>query len=151
MSQSPAKRQSRRRHVVAAGVFDGLHAGHRYYLRAAKRFGHKLTVIIARDQTVQAVKNKTPRYSERQRRAAVAALPEVDRAVLGKPLRTNEAGARFTFLLQLKPDVICLGYDQPVKTPALRRFLNTHGLRRTRIVRARKAPASNKKVLPSGG
>lgn len=149
MSRAPSQRRSRQTHVVAAGVFDGLHDGHRYYLRAAKRLGNVLTVIIARDQTVQAIKKKTPRYSEKQRRATVAALPEVDRAVLGKRLRTSDPNARFALILQLKPDVICLGYDQPVKTAALRRFLNTHSLRNTRIVRARKAP-KEKRPTPEG-
>ncbi|TSC63907.1 MAG: FAD synthetase [Parcubacteria group bacterium Gr01-1014_106] len=138
------QRQPYQTHVVAAGVFDGLHDGHRYYLRAAKRLGDVLTVIVARGQTVQVIKNKTPRYSEKQRRAAVARFPDVDYAVLGNRLSAARPEHRFALLLQLKPDVICLGYDQPVKTPALRRFLNTHGLRTTRIVRARKAPIDKK-------
>ncbi len=127
-------------HVVAAGVFDGLHAGHRYYLRTARNLGDRLTVIVARDATVPLLKGKRTRRSERARRAAVAALPEVDHAVLGRTVRRVDAGIRFRVLEDLRPDVVCLGYDQPVKTAFLRRFLNTHGLRHTRIVRARKAP-----------
>jgi cytidyltransferase-like protein len=128
--------------VVAAGVFDGIHDGHRYYLQRAKRLGDHLTVIIARDATIPIIKGKRPRYSERERRAAVARLPEVDRAVLGFRVRSKAAGERFRILRVLKPHVICLGYDQPVHTRKLRAYLNTHGLRRTRIVRVRKAPLS---------
>ena len=127
-------------HVVAAGTFDGVHDGHRYYLRFAKRLGDRLTVIVARDSTVPIIKKKSPRHAEQSRLAAVAKLPEVDRAVLGKKVRSDHPEDRFAILLRLKPDVICLGYDQPVKTVVLRTFLNAHGLRRTRIVRARKAP-----------
>lgn len=127
-------------HIVAAGTFDGVHDGHRYYLRYARSLGNRLTVIVARDRTVALIKNKSTRRSERSRLAAIRKLPEVDRAVLGLPVQRVGAGSRFRILLRLKPDVICLGYDQPVKTADLRTFLNTYGLRNTRIVRARKAP-----------
>lgn len=130
----------KRLHVVAAGTFDGLHQGHRYYLRAAKRHGGVLTVIVARDATVALVKQKSTRRSERQRLAAVAALPEVDRALLGRPVRSADTEARFQILIDLHPDVICLGYDQPVRIQPLRRFLRSHGLGSTRIVRIGKAP-----------
>lgn len=128
--------------VVAAGTFDGLHAGHRYYLRAAKSLGDHLTVIVARDATVPVVKGKRTRRNERRRRDAVAALPWVGRAVLGGRVQGRASGQRFRILLRLKPDVICLGYDQPVKVRALRRFLDTHGLAHTRIVRAGRLPGS---------
>lgn len=126
-------------HVVAAGTFDGLHDGHRYYLRTARKLGDILTVIVARDATVQIVKNKRARRSERQRLAAVAALPEVDHAVLGSRVQARDPEARFHILLGLKPDMLCLGYDQPVHTKALRRFLDTRGLGRVRIVRLQKS------------
>ncbi len=128
------------RRVVAAGVFDGLHAGHRYYLRSAKRLGDHLTVIVARDATVPAIKGKRPQRRERARRAAVAQLPEVDRALLGNPVTRIEPEQRFRILLRLRPQVVCLGYDQPVNARDLRRFLQRHGLNGTRIVRVPKAP-----------
>lgn len=127
--------------VVAAGVFDGIHAGHRYYLRAAKRLGNHLTVIVARDATVPLIKGKRPKQNERQRRAAIARLSEVGRAVLGLRVTQATVDQRFRILLGLKPDVVCLGYDQPVASKELRRYLNTHGLARTRIVRARARPS----------
>lgn len=126
--------------VVAAGVFDGLHEGHHYYVKVAKRLGDHLTVIVARDATVPLIKGKRPRRNERARRAAVARLPEVDRAVLGNPVRRADPAQRFRILLRLRPDVVCLGYDQPVNTRELRRFLNRHGLGKTRIIRASRAP-----------
>ncbi|TSC72720.1 MAG: FAD synthetase [Parcubacteria group bacterium Gr01-1014_38] len=140
MQKLKPRRSSHGVHVVAAGTFDGLHDGHRYYLRAAKRLGSRLTVIVARDRTVPLIKGKVARRRERKRLAAVAALPWVDRALLGEPVRPGHPEDRFKILLRLKPGMICLGYDQPVKTVTLRKFLNTRGLRRTRIVRARQAP-----------
>lgn len=128
--------------VVAAGVFDGLHRGHHFYLRAAKRLGDHLTVIVARDATVPIVKKKHAKRSERSRLATVARLPAVDRAVLGDRVGSRNPTARFQKLVWLQPDVVCLGYDQPVDTRKLRRFLDVHGLPRTRIVRTRKAPGT---------
>ena len=135
------RRIQRTRRVVAAGTFDDIHAGHRYYLRTAKRLGDHLTVIVARDTTVPLIKGKKPRKGERQRRAAIAALPEVDRAVLGSRVHSKDPAQRFHILLRMKPDVICLGYDQPVPTRQLRVFLDRHGLPLTRIVRVRRHPA----------
>ncbi len=126
--------------VVAAGTFDGIHAGHRHYLRTARNLGDHLTVIVARDATVPIVKGKRPRRNERQRRLEVAKLPGVDRAILGRHVRAAHPEARFKILLRLRPDVICLGYDQPVKTRQLRSFLDRNGMHRARIVRAKKAP-----------
>lgn len=130
--------------VVAAGTFDGIHDGHRYYLRAARNLGDHLTVIVARDATVPRIKGKRARWNERQRRAGVAKLSEVDRALLGRHLRSSDQDERFRVLLSLRPDVICLGYDQPVETKKLRRFLNRNGMEGTRIVRAKPAPRSCK-------
>lgn len=130
----------RLRRVVTAGVFDGLHDGHRWYLRTAKKLGDHLTVIVARDATVPIVKNKHPKHSERSRVAAVAALPGVDRAMLGGLIRSTHPDERFRILVFLRPAVICLGYDQPVNARALRKFLDRHGFKKTRIVRARKKP-----------
>lgn len=130
----------KRLRVVAAGTFDGLHDGHRYYLRTARQLGDTLTVIVARDATVALVKQKSTRRSERQRLAAVAALPEVDHALLGQSVRSADGEARFQILLDLRPDVIGLGYDQPVRVQQLRRFLRSRGLGSTRIVRIGEAP-----------
>lgn len=140
VSGGKRRRRTSRIRVVAAGTFDGIHAGHRYYLRSAKSYGGHLTVIVARDATVPLIKGKRTFRNERQRLRDLAALPEVDRAVLGNPVRTAKPADRFRILQTLQPDVICLGYNQPVDRKALRRFLNTHGMRKTRIVRVRRAP-----------
>lgn len=139
---------STRTRILAAGTFDGIHAGHRAYLRAAKALGGTLTVIVARDATVVRLKGKRPRRTERQRLAAIAKLPEVDRAVLGLPVRTAREGERFRLLLRLRPDIICLGYDQPVHVRPLQRFLSTHGLAKTCILRLPHFRAPAKRVPP---
>ena len=102
--------KSKRKVVLASGVFDLLHFGHVWFLEEAKRAGGKdakLIVIIARDSTVEKTKGRKPIMSEDQRRALVVSLKVVDEAVLGyKDLDIGEV------IGKIKPDLIALGYDQ---------------------------------------
>ncbi len=89
------------------GVFDGLHPGHRDFLRQAGRFGKKPTVVVARDSAVCKLKNKRPHWGERIRLRAVRKIKGVGRAVLG-----DETQSSYSVIKKFKPDIICLGYDQ---------------------------------------
>lgn len=96
--------------VLAAGVFDLLHYGHIKYLEEAKKLGGpdaKLTVIVARDETVRRMKGQDPVIPEDQRRATVEALKVVDEALLGfEDLDLDRV------IQQVKPDIIAVGHDQ---------------------------------------
>lgn len=91
--------------VLLFGTFDRLHPGHRFVLTEAQKRG-KLTIIVARDVTVQRHKGKLPMQSEEERRAAVSRAVPSARVLLGdsddylRPVRENA------------PDLILLGYDQ---------------------------------------
>ncbi len=91
--------------VLLFGTFDQLHPGHRFILAEASRRG-ALTVIIARDVTVERHKGRLPRQSEEERRAAVQLAVPSAKVLLGdsddylRPVRENA------------PDLILLGYDQ---------------------------------------
>lgn len=102
--------KSKRKVILASGVFDLLHLGHVRFLEEAKRAGGKyakLIVIIARDSTVEKTKGRKPIMSEDQRRALVVSLKVVDEAVLGyEGLDIGEV------IEKIKPNVIALGYDQ---------------------------------------
>jgi len=102
--------KSKRKVILASGVFDLLHLGHVRFLEEAKRVGGKdakLIVIIARDSTVEKTKGRKPIMSEDQRRALVVSLKVVDEAVLGyEDLDIGEV------IEKIKPNVIALGYDQ---------------------------------------
>ena len=93
--------------VMVFGVFDGLHPGHRAFLRQAGRYGKKLVVVVARDQAVRKLKYKTPCQNERQRIAAIRRIKEVSMATHG-----DKAQSKYGVIGRLKPDIICLGYDQ---------------------------------------
>ncbi len=92
--------------VLAFGTFDYFHPGHEYFLTEAKKLGDHLTVIVARDATVQQVKNRLPRQNETERLQAIQAFPAVDKARLGNQ------GDKYRVIIEEQPDLIALGYDQ---------------------------------------
>lgn len=92
--------------VLCCGTFDGLHAGHLFFLAQAKKFGEELIVVVAADQSRKKFSGKKPWLTQKERCALVGALRTVDRAVPGSP--TN-------FLMAIKkyrPQVVVLGHDQ---------------------------------------
>lgn len=113
--------------MLATGVFDLLHIGHLRFLEESRKKGgpgSKLVVVVARDKTVLQRKGKGPVVPEDQRRELVAALRVVDRAILGR-----EEIDLLGVLKEVKPDIVCVGYDQ-----------NAIRIAVTRIVRREKLP-----------
>tara|TARA_Y100000310_G_C20590184_1_gene767555 strand:- start:384 stop:785 length:402 start_codon:yes stop_codon:yes gene_type:complete len=113
--------------VLAFGTFDGVHPGHENFFEQASKLGN-LTVVIARDATVQAVKHRTPDHDEATRQALVQAQPTVQKAILGN------TGNKYDVILAEKPDIIALGYDQTHFTEKLASWLAEH-LPDTQVVR----------------
>ncbi|MBU1626219.1 adenylyltransferase/cytidyltransferase family protein [bacterium] len=91
---------------MAFGSFDVMHPGHLYFLKEAKKKGDKLIVVIAKESTIQKIKNFTPKYSEHERLEHVRDMPMVDKAVLGYEKDPYE------IVEEYNPDIICIGYDQ---------------------------------------
>ena len=116
--------KSKRKVVLASGVFDLLHLGHVRFLEEAKRLGDenaKLIVIIARDSTVEKTKGRKPIMSEDQRRALVESLKVVDEAVLGyEDLDIGDV------IGKIKPDIIALGYDQTDIKKGVKSYVAKH-------------------------
>ena len=108
--------------VMVGGTFDVLHEGHRFFLTEAKKQGDKLIVVVARDSHVLQFKSTTPFHNEAERVKAVQSTGIADEVVLGKQ------GSIFDILSDLKPDVVCLGYDQGVKEDALKAELHKRHL-----------------------
>lgn len=114
---SPQKKR-----VMVFGTFDVVHQGHRSLFRQARAYGNELVAVVARDEIVKAVKGRLPHFDEETRRAAVEKEKLVDRAVLGDP------EDRYAVIEALKPDVICLGYDQRTFVDQLPNELQKRGI-----------------------
>ncbi len=108
---------------MCAGTFDTIHPGHLYYLSEAKKFGDKLIVVVSRDETSEKFKGKKPVHNEKERLEQVRSLEIVDEAVLGRQ------GNIFKIIEEIKPDVICLGYDQKVQKQELEDELKKRNLK----------------------
>ncbi|MFY9463295.1 MAG: adenylyltransferase/cytidyltransferase family protein [Candidatus Sungiibacteriota bacterium] len=119
--------------VMVFGVFDGLHEGHRYFLAMAREQGDELIAVVARDEVVRVLKNKTPRHSEEERRRAVAQLLRLSLNSEAKPQLTDASRAvlgdrvlgAYDVIKKYKPDVICLGYDQHALAEDLEKKMQT--------------------------
>jgi len=94
---------------MCTGTFDVIHPGHLYYFSEAKKYGNKLIVVVARDETSNTFKGRKPMHNEKDRLEAVRTLEIVDESILGNN------GNIFDIVEKIKPDVICLGYDQKVQ------------------------------------
>lgn len=92
--------------VMVFGTFDILHPGHLFVLNEAKKMGDNLTVVIARDKTVQTVKNIASQNDEQTRLKNLTDLNIADKVILGN------SGDKYQVVRDEAPDVIALGYDQ---------------------------------------
>lgn len=108
--------------AMCFGTFDGLHQGHEDYFRQAKDLADELVVIVARDTTVVDVKGNLPSVNEQDRLFAVQEHPFVDDARLGYE------DDKYRVIEEIKPDFICLGYDQETFTENLDAELARRGL-----------------------
>ena len=116
--------------VLVTGTFDLIHPGHIWFLKHAKKHGDHLTVIIARDRTVEQVKKHPPFYGERVRLRNIQKISFVDHAALGNV--KDKMGS----VKKMRPDTIVLGYDQHAFTQNLATELAKRGVR-PKILRAK--------------
>ncbi|MCE5295861.1 MAG: FAD synthase [Euryarchaeota archaeon] len=107
--------------VMASGVFDILHSGHLHYLEEAKKLGDELVVVVATDSTVRRKKHE-PITPERMRLELIQSLKPVDRAVLGRE------GDMLDIVLEIRPDIIAIGYDQRLDVEKIKSDLAKRGL-----------------------
>lgn len=115
--------------VMVFGVFDGLHPGHFYFLRQARRYG-KLYVVVARDGVVWRLKGRKSRENERTRVGRLKKLAFVSRVFLG-----DRKQGSYALVKKVKPEVICFGYDQKKLEKDIRKKIKSGILLKTRLVR----------------
>ncbi|PIN77476.1 FAD synthase [Candidatus Woesearchaeota archaeon CG06_land_8_20_14_3_00_33_13] len=108
--------------VLAFGTFDIFHKGHEFYLKNARKHGDILNVVVARDSTVKQIKGKYPLNNELKRLAVIQNLNYVDKAFLGYE------EDKYKIIEEIRPDIICLGYDQKSFNNDLKNKLKKRGL-----------------------
>ncbi|MEY4747259.1 MAG: hypothetical protein RLZZ416_308 [Candidatus Parcubacteria bacterium] len=94
--------------IMVFGTFDMVHEGHLDLFRQARALADDpyLIVSLARDPVVKRIKGAWPRRSEAEREALVGRNVLVDEVVLG------QEDGYLEHILEARPDVIALGYDQ---------------------------------------
>lgn len=95
------------RKVMIFGTFDGIHEGHLDFFRQANEHGDHVMAVVARDETVHAVKGRQPMCDECERIAAMLHIDEIDDVIFG-----YTGDDKFQVIRDHAPDVILLGYDQ---------------------------------------
>jgi len=96
--------------VLVFGTFDLFHKGHEYFFKEARKEGDQLFVVVARDKNVNKIKGIDPIQDQDKRMEEIRKCGFVDEVILG-----SCAYSACDVIEKIKPDVICLGYDQ--KTP----------------------------------
>lgn len=91
--------------VLLCGTFDHLHPGHRFFIEEGKKRG-ELTIIVARDSSVHAIKGRASIQPEHERLRAIQSACTDVTVVLGDEKNFLQP------ILDLRPDLLLLGYDQ---------------------------------------
>ena len=85
-------------------------------------------MVVARDKTVKKLKRKLPKQNEKERLKAIKKLKIAKKVILGS------LGDKYQIIKKIKPDTICLGYDQKFFVKNLLRKIKEFGLK-TKIIR----------------
>ena len=105
----------RAKYIMAFGTFDGIHLGHRFFLKNLQKFGKKIIIVIARDINVKKIKGKKPHFNEQERLNALQKIGLADVVILG------DQNDFYQSIKKHQPDVIGLGYDQKANEEYLRK------------------------------
>jgi len=93
--------------VMVFGVFDGLHDGHREFLRSARREGDFLVAVVTPDHIVYDLKGYLPEQHAGDRAEHLHREGLADQVVMGDGEMSSWHVVRAH-----RPDVVALGYDQ---------------------------------------
>lgn len=113
--------------ALVFGVFDNLHKGHEYFLGEALKKTENLFVVVTRDEIVQTLKHKVPKYPLSERIARIQELDTRFHVVPG-----DEVLGSWEIFKKYPVDVVFLGYDQMALAEELKKqgityeFLSSH-------------------------
>ena len=109
---------------LCSGCFDGLHAGHVAYLRAAYALGRgreELVVVVADDEYIRRVKEREPVWSLYDRMRVIEELRCVSAVCIHGPQGVAD------IVHQLKPRLFVKGKDWAITSSWLQRFCASVG------------------------
>ena len=109
--------------VLVLGAFDGIHEGHLNLFKQAKKYGDYLVAVVGRDEVIKKVKGRYPEKNEKERFSDIEKQDMVNEAKLG------DLANPYKIINEIKPDVICLGYDQNSFTKNLRKEIKKIGIK----------------------
>ncbi len=104
------------------GVFDGIHQGHKHFLKEAKKLGDKLIAVVASDEVVRTLKGRPPMKNVHERIEHVEKEDGVDEVIVGD----DELGS-WDIVKKVRPDVVAVGYDQKTLKNDLENSLGEFG------------------------
>ena len=93
--------------ILVFGVFDGVHEGHRAFLRQARSLGDYLVAAVTRDVVAEQLKGRRPEKDQGLRIKDLIETELVGEAVLGD----MDLGS-WEVIGKVNPDIVALGYDQ---------------------------------------
>lgn len=108
--------------VMVFGVFDGIHEGHKAFLKEARTFGEYLIAVVAQNHIVRHLKGHLPQIDIGERLAHLEAEDNVDEVVIG-----DKEFSSWEVVKKYQPDVIALGYDQDMLREDLEKNVNQLG------------------------
>jgi len=103
--------------IMVFGAFDGLHDGHKAFLKEAKGYGDYLIVVVPSDDTVRQLKGRLPRLTLAERIQHLRKVDKVDAVIVGDV----EVGS-WKVLEKQRPAVIALGFDQNLIKEELEKY-----------------------------
>jgi len=109
--------------VLVFGTFDLLHEGHVSFLEQASRMGDMLIASVSRDAFVKNWKGKTPLNPEGARLRRLLDSGLVSRACL-----SDQKPGTYEIIRRVKPELICLGYDQDELKEDLKAWMEEQGI-----------------------
>lgn len=103
------------------GVFDGLHDGHQFFLREAKKQGSYLIAVVTPDHIVQEIKGRIPKENLEKRISSIKKENLADKVAIGDSVLRS-----WQVLESYRPDLIVLGYDQTDLKKSLEEYFLNH-------------------------
>lgn len=108
--------------VLTFGTFDVFHEGHKYFLKEAKKYGDYLITVVATDENVLKIKWFNTHFNQFERQK------ELQNAWISDIVFVWKKDNPMFWLLEYKPKVICLWYDQKWFSYMLDDFIKNNSL-----------------------